>query len=385
MQINRTMSYVMNWLLRPRPRRLVKVVPLLVGLIFTSFAPAQAAPRLKTENVILIHTDGLRWQEVFTGADPALLPKPDSRHPLIKQYWRETPEARRELLLPFFWQVIAKEGQLYGNQNKGSVVRVTNNKWFSYPGRNEFLTGSADPRINSNAKIPNVNVTVLEWLHQKPAFKNAVAAYSAWDVVPFIINRERCGFPVMGGWEPVPEPTPSPRMALLNDLIRDTTPANPAEVYDSFIFQAALEHLVVKQPRVLFVDFLETDHWAHAGQYGAVLHAAHQFDAYVRRLWETVQASERYRNKTTLLLLTDHGRGLAPENWKHHGRKIEGAQYIWMAFLGPDTPALGERSNCPPLTQSQLAATLAAFLGEDYHQAVPSAAPPVADALPAAR
>lgn len=374
----------MNLMLLPWHKNLLLTTTLLVGLVAINPDAAPAAGKLKTENVILIHTDGLRWQEVFTGADPALLPKPDSNHPLIKTYWRDTPEARREALLPFFWQVIAKEGQIYGNQNKGSVVRVTNNEWFSYPGRNEFLTGSADPRINSNAKTPNPNVTVLEWLHQKPAFNHAVAAYSAWDVVPYIINRDRCGFPVMGGWEPVPDKSPSPRMALLNELIRDTTPANTAEVYDSFIFQAALEHLVTKQPRVLYVDFLETDHWAHAGQYGAVLNAAHKFDSYVQRLWETVQASDHYRNKTTLLLLTDHGRGLAPENWKHHGRKIEGAQYIWMAFLGPDTPALGERANCSTITQSQLAATLAAFLGEDYNQAVPQAAPPVAEALPAA-
>jgi hypothetical protein len=56
-----------------------------------------------------------------------------------------------------------------------------------------------------------------------------------------------------------------------------------------------------------------------------------------------------------------------------------------MAFLGPDTPALGERTDCPPVTQSQVAATLAAFLGEDYTKQVPQAGKPVADVLPRAR
>ncbi len=353
---------------------------LLVGFGGGVPRPAQAADH-KTENVILIHTDGLRWQEVFSGADRALLPKVDSDHPLVKEYWREDPNERRAVLMPFFWNVIAKQGQLYGNQNKGSVARVTNDQWFSYPGRNEFLTGAADPNIRSNAKVPNKNVTVLEWLHKKPAYQGAVAAFSGWDVVPFIINRDRCGFPVMGGWEPVPGDSPSPRMALLNELIEDTTPFTPSENYDSFVFQAARDYLVSKKPRVLFVDFLETDHWGHAGRYDNVLRTAQKVDDYVRRLWETVQASDHYRDKTTLILVTDHGRGLAPENWKHHGAKIDGAQNIWMAFLGPDTPALGERTNCAEVTQSQIAATLAAFLGEDYDQAVPSAAPPVADAL----
>lgn len=371
-------------MLRQKTIRPLLGVALLAGLCLIGSEPARAADKLKTENVILINTDGLRWQEVFTGADPELLPKLDGGHPLVKRYWRDAPEERREILMPFFWKVIAKEGQLYGNKNKGSVARVTNDQWFSYPGRNEFLTGSADPKITSNNKIPNENVTVLEWLHRKPAFNGSVAAYSAWDVVPSIINRDRCGFPVMGGWEPVPDPSPSPRMALLNDLIRDTTPANSAEVYDSFIFQAAHEHLVAKKPRVLYVDFLETDHWAHAGRYETVLHAIQKFDEYVQRLWETVQSLDQYRDKTTLILVTDHGRGLAPDNWKHHGAKIEGAQYIWMGFLGPDTPALGERADCPEITQSQVAASLAAFLGENYNEDVPTAAPPVADALPPA-
>ncbi|MBE7536934.1 MAG: alkaline phosphatase family protein [Opitutaceae bacterium] len=368
---------------RSRFSRFLWVLPTFV-LLFGAPA-ASAVSHLKTRNVILINSDGLRWQEVFSGADSALIPKPPVGIATSRLYLRDTPEARREILMPFFWNVIAKQGQLYGNRTKGSTVEVTNNQWFSYPGRNEYLTGFDDPRITSNSKIPNSNVTVLEWLHHKPAFQGSVAAFSAWDVVPFIINRDRCGFPVMGGWEEVPKQMHGPRMELLNQLIRDTTPANDAELYDSFLYQAAHEYLVTKHPRVMYIDFLETDHWGHAGRYDLLLRAAHEFDDYVRRIWETVQSSRQYRNKTTLILVTDHGRGNAPDEWKSHGRKIEGAQYIWMGFLGPDTPPLGERSNCQTLTQSQVAATLTAYLGEDYNQSEPRAALPVAEALPSSR
>jgi hypothetical protein len=220
-------------------------------------------------------------------------------------------------------------------------------------------------------------------LHKKPTYQNSVAAYSAWDVIPFIINRERCGFPVMGGWEALPEKSPNPRQVLLNDLIRDTSPINDAELVDSILFQAAREHLLVRHPRVFFVGFLETDHWGHAGQYERVLHTAQKFDDYVRRLWETVQSLPQYQDKTTIVLTTDHGRGFAPKNWKNHGRDIEGAENIWMAFLGPDTPALGERKDCQTVTQSQIAATLAGFLGEDYSKAVPQAGKALVEVMPA--
>jgi hypothetical protein len=360
---------------------------LLVMLLFAARVPGGAD--LKTRNVVLITTDGLRWQEVFTGAEKELINKQVGGVADVKaieaKFWRETPEARRLALLPFFWNKIAREGQIYGNLPKGSSSQITNTMKFSYPGYNEILTGFADPLIDSNAKKPNVNFTVLEWLHRKPPFAGKVAAYSGWDVTPFIINRERCGFPVMGGWESVPEPEPNPRQQLLNELIADTTRPNPAEVVDSIVYQAAREHLVRHQPRVMFIGFLETDAWGHGGRYDNLLTSAHAVDQYVQRLWETMQSMEQYRDKTTFIITTDHGRGSGPTNWKNHGQKIEGAEDMWMAFLGPDTPPLGERQNCGRVTQSQIAATLAALLGEDYHGAVPHSGAAIEDVLPSAK
>ena len=212
-----------------------------------------------------------------------------------------------------------------------------------------------------------------------------MAAYSAWDVVPYIINRERCGFPVMGGWEPLPEPDPNPRQQLLNDLITDTTRPNAAEVIDSFLYQAAREHLLRHQPRVFYVGFLETDAWGHAGRYDHLLNSANTVDQYIQRLWDTMQSMEQYRDKTTFIISTDHGRGSGLTDWKNHGKTIQGAEDMWMAFLGPDTPPLGERTNCERVTQSQIAATLAALLGEDYHSAVPHSGAVITEVLPSAK
>ena len=72
-----------------------------------------------------------------------------------------------------------------------------------------------------------------------------------------------------------------------------------------------------------------------------------------------------YRGTTTLVVAVDHGRGIAPVDWKSHGKKLDDSKYVWMGFLGPDTPALGERKKIGAVTQSQIAATVAAFLGED--------------------
>jgi hypothetical protein len=71
--------------------------------------------------------------------------------------------------------------------------------------------------------------------------------------------------------------------------------------------------------------------------------------------------------------------------WKSHGEKIPESKYIWMAFAGPGTRALGERSHIAPVTQNQIAATLAALLGEDYGAAVNRAGKVIQDVVGTAR
>jgi dienelactone hydrolase len=343
-----------------------------------------AAPARRTENVVLITTDGLRWQEVFSGAEEALLTKdagvsdPDA---LRREFWRDSAAARREALLPFLWTVIAKQGQLYGNADRGSVARVTNGRNFSYPGYNELLSGRADPRIDSNDKKPNPNVTVLEWLNGKGPYRGKVAAFCSWDTFPWILNRERSGIVVSAGFEPITSAGDRARLAVLNQLLADTTPAADGVRHDSFTQAAALEYVQAARPRVLYISYGETDDWAHAGRYDHYLHSAQRFDRFTRQLWDEMQRIDQYRGKTTFVITTDHGRGRGLAGWKSHGEKIPESENIWIGVLGPDTPALGERTQTAPVTQSQVAPTVAAALGENLARGIPGTAAPIAAAL----
>lgn len=93
---------------------------------------AQQAGKHKTENILFVMTDGQRWQEVFRGAELDLLDKSsddaNAVEALKKKYWRETPEARQQALMPFLWSVIAKNGQIYGNRDRGSDAYVTGSR-----------------------------------------------------------------------------------------------------------------------------------------------------------------------------------------------------------------------------------------------------------------
>jgi len=223
-------------------------------------------------------------------------------------------------------------------------------------------------------------VTVLEWLNQKPAYHGKVAAFGAWGVISSIVNSQRAGFVANSGYEPLTAAPVTDRLALLNAL-KDETRIWDDEPFDSFTFHTALEYVKLHRPRVLYLSLGETDEWAHRGDYALYLRSAHRVDQYLKELWETVQTVDQYRGKTTLIFLTDHGRGPAPVEWKSHGEKIAESKYIWMAFMGPDTRALGERTKVAPVTQNLIAATLAALLGEDYAGAVPKAGKPIQDVL----
>ncbi len=337
-------------------------------LLIASLA-AQAQQKTKTENVILITLDGMRWQEIFNGADSSFMKQQQHLKDgkLKEKYWRNDLAERRKALLPFFWNTIATKGQLYGNRLLNNKVDVTNNQLFSYPGYNELLTGSADnERVHSNDKFYNPNKNVLEFINTQPTFKNKVAAFTSWDVFPFIINDKRSGVYVSTGWEPVKEKKLTGREAMMNQLTKSLPNPLGDVRLDAFTFYYGVEYMKKNKPRVMYFAFDETDDFAHGGEYGAYLNSANYTDRFIGELWDYVQSDPTYKNKTTIIITCDHGRGADAEGWKHHGQKVPEASQIWFAFLGPDTPAMGEMKNEQQLYQNQIAKTMSALLGQDY-------------------
>ena len=336
--------------------------------------PGTGRAQPEARNVIIVTIDGLRWQEFFTGADRAYFKrdKAGSGGEPERRFWRTTPAERRGVLMPFVWDTIATQGQIFGDPEAASVSRLTNGLWFSYPGYSEMFAGLPDPRIDSNNKVPNPNVTVFEWLNTRPEFRDRVAAFGSWDVLPSILNVERSRIPVGSGWTPVPKAS-SDNEREINQLALDLPRYWDYGPFDAPIVYAALEHLRTKQPRVLYLMLGEGDEWAHQGRYDLYLDATYRADRFIERIWSTVQALDGYRDRTVLILTTDHGRGATTKDWTDHGRDVRAAERTWIAVLGAGVPSLGVRRSVT-VTTAQIAATIAAVVGEDFRSAVPAAA-----------
>lgn len=335
----------------------------------------------RTENVVLMTIDGARYQEVFGGLDAEILQStttnPVDTLPVHRQFWAANPEERRLKLMPFFWGTLMTQGSIAGNPAAGSTVRITNGHRFSYPGYSEILTGEAkDDVIKSNDPIQNPFETVLEFVKRRLGLEpRQVAAFTSWGAFSGIAEHVKGTITTNAGIQRAESDDPA--VQQLNDLQFEIL--SPWDVVrpDAFTFRLAMAHLKAHKPRLLYLALDETDDWAHDGKYELMLRSYTQFDRYLRELWHWLESDTQYRGKTTLIVTTDHGRGRTATDWRSHGKDVDGAQDIWIAFVSPDSPRRGEWRDTEPLFQNQVAATVARLLGLDFRELRPTAGPPI--------
>lgn len=327
----------------------------------------------RTDNdrrIVVIMLDGLRWQELFNGADTALINSGKyavNPKGISELYWRPTQDERRMALMPFTWGFIKQHGLIIGNRWKNSFMQVENKFKFSYPGYSETLCGWADnERITSNDNMPNPNVNVFETINKSEKYKNSVMAYACWGTLRYVLNDERCGFPVQAGkYMPTLSDNPSEIETFLDDMKREMVDFWGDVALDYITYRYASEAMKRHKPKVLFVSFGETDEFAHNGRYDHYLMTADHTDTFIQRLWQQAQDDPFYRDKTTFLVTCDHGRGDG-DLWTEHGTEAPRSEETWLMAFGSGIPALGEMENNGTFYNKQIAPTIAALLGVDF-------------------
>lgn len=339
----------------------------IISLLLLLLALTSLSQSSTNQNVFIITTDGFRWQEIFKGADSILIndPKFVKDTNLIKQlYWHETIEGRRQKLLPFFWNVIAKQGQLYGNRDFENKVNVKNIWKISYPGYNEILTGYADPLPMLNKPWNNPNETILECLHKGVEYEGKVAAFASWNIFPFILNSSRNKQFINSGYQHMLNED-SEIYGWINTL-QDSLKRGRSTRYDMLTFMNATQYIKDHHPKVVFISLGETDEYAHKQQYDHYLQAANNVDRILGELWYHTQTDPFYKNNTSFLITTDHGRGAKSNNWQKHNFFTKGSGEVWLALIGSGTAPVGEQTTRQKIFLNQMAATIALLLGKDY-------------------
>ncbi len=345
-------------------------------------SPLLAEP-LQTRNVILLTLDGVRAQDIFSGLDETI-----AQHD-AKQEYSEIAEVRqryvgddagqrRAALLPNFWNRLAPRGVVLGNAAYNNHVTVQNRILWSTPGYVEMLTGAPRADVTDNVDHRFPYPTALQLARQKLGLGfGEVAQIGSWDGYSLASANGDDAFLMVGTFDAVPEPYSNARMTELAELRREVMGLWSEGSNDTLTFRIALEYLQKNQPRVMWLALVNSDDWAHADRYDRYLDYLHQADGFLGELWDTLQAADNYRDRTTLIITTDHGRGLQGSDWAEHDITIPGSEAIWLAIIGPDTADVGEVKSPGTVYQGQVAATLLYLLGIDYRQLGVDALPPI--------
>jgi hypothetical protein len=287
-------------------------------------APAPAAGPF-ADPVVVVTIDGVRWQEIFDGTEPAR---------------SHAPHVAASDLLPNLYALGTERGAFVGAPGRGSV-EASGPFHVSLPGYTEIFGGRGRHDCASNDCARTTRPT---WLDEASARGAKVAAFAAWTKVDLALTAEPGAFPVFCG-------PPSRQERLANpDALRS----------DEATARAALAYLQTERPDVLYLGLGDTDEYAHANDYPAYLRALRQADAVLGRLRAILARDER-GGRTHVFVTADHGRAA---DFRNHGAQAESGR-TWMVVSGPRITARGFVSSAEMRHLADLAPTARMLLGLD--------------------
>lgn len=345
-------------------RRLICQVLLLLAMT----APL-AAQRAAAAHVVLVTLDGVRPAEFFSGMDSS--PSADSTSGAART-WRgysaitgaRPPRPGAGPSCRFCGIRWPRGGVVFGDRDLGSRASITNVHGFSAPGDLEILTGRAQPDVTSNDPQRYPHATLLDVIRDRLARSpRDVATFASWQNFRYYVSSREGAVFVNAGFDTLPTAMVTPSLAPLQRLERRALPPRDESRLDAFTGAMGLAYLRQYSPIALYFAMNDTDDQAHGRRYDRVLDALHGLDGFLLEQWQTVQSLPGYRGRTTLLITTDHGRGLGPRDWSDHGEDTRGSDQIWILVVGLGVPARGIVTGGPEVHQAQVAATLLACLG----------------------
>lgn len=298
----------------------------------TVAAEAFAAP--DTSALVLVTLDGVRWQEIFDGVDPALAGRME-HDPSIGRGPRE--------LLPNIHRLFFDGGTVLGDPRLSGGIEASASRHLSIPGYAELSTGAATDCVD-NGCVPVLGETLADAVAGAPGDAASAAVFGSWSEIARVsaVHPERLlvqtGHAITEGVLPFP--------------------GNGDYVPDRLTAGRALEHLRASRPRLLWVALGDTDEWAHRGDYGGYLDALRAADRFLGELAEELAHLDDYGARATVLVTADHGRD---EGFRDHGGPDSAP--VWLLARGPRVRRRGPTSTSRTRRLRDVAPTARALLG----------------------
>ena len=243
----------------------------------------------KTENVIIIVVDGVRYSETWG----------DTTH----QY------------IPYFSNEIADFGVV-------NTEFYNNGKTYTTPGFTAITTGNYQEINNSGQESP-AYPSIFQYLIKKDSISNE----SAW-----IINSKD-KLAVLGNCQ---ESDWKDKYIPLSDCGIDGL--GSGKRHDTLTLARFFNVMSEYHPKLTLLGFREPDFSGHTNSWEDYLQEIKNTDEYIYRVWNYIQNDSHYAGTTTLFITNDHGRHLdgVGDGFQSHGDECEGCRHINFFAFGPD-------------------------------------------------
>ncbi len=299
------------------------------ALLTAQDSRAQRGPAYRTQNVVILAIDGVRSSEAFRNSRQSPPGSAPYFHPLLPRIWSE--------LVP--------NGTTYTNAKNIETTYTT-------PGFNCILSGNWQmgpnrSRQDLNAFFENRSRTpLLTEILRKSTGQEALVVVGKRNS----LTNDYSIHPAFG-------PAFGPRFIFI-----DSGRRLEDAYFDNRVWTRAVSEMQARHPRLAFINLGATDLAGHQADFPLYLQIIRNWDQLVVDFWQFIQTDPVYRDTTTLILTTDHGRHLEETiDYVSHGGSCDGCRDLMLFVIGPDTPR-GARVN-RRVRQSDIAPTIAELLG----------------------
>ncbi|MFQ5427443.1 MAG: alkaline phosphatase family protein [Thermodesulfobacteriota bacterium] len=287
----------------------MKIFSYMLFALILFLIPAKAFC-YQTKNVFVVVIDGLRYSEAFG----------DSTYNNI----------------PNMGNILKPQGTLYTNfYNLGQTVTL--------PGHISIFTGKNQvvPNVKDNFIRPIVP-SFFEYYRKEKNIPETKTAVVIGGKITFLRYLDHSFFPGYG-------------LAYKASLFA------PGDK-DQLVYDQLANVMDTNHPSLVFANFGNVDYAGHQGDWDTYLLKIQKADDLVYQLWQKIQSDPFYKDQTTLLVTTDHGRHDAQHGGFHdHGGICEGDKQVFLLAIGPDI-----KKNAVVATRGRLidiAPTVGEFLG----------------------
>jgi hypothetical protein len=314
--------------------------------------PGQPATDPTTSGrVVLITLDGVRAEDVFDGADPAL--RPDSDVGKLR---------RPEAVMPRTHRLVAARGVALGAQRSGcGAVHTASGANVSLPGYLEIFTGRRTRCRDNNCERTTSPTVLDEAVHNGLA---PVASIGSWEILDRAVTNGSMPMLVAEGTQRWPEPRPAvgdPLAQLVAIGERsDAYPGHGRYRPDTKTIAIALEYLRTARPAVLHVGLGDADEYGHRNDYPSYLAAIGEADAFIGQVADTLEGMGELGARTTVIVTTDHGRN---RDFQHHGANSNTSARTFVIAFGEHVAARGVACPSHEITLADIAPTIRMLTG----------------------